>query len=137
MTALLRWALVPLSAVAVWYLTFIFGLAAVGVLDTLCPADLMVSGLCTAWWHAPAVETLILACTVIVAVGLVILPGLIAPAWKFPVALIAYGCGAAFAIYVAIASFGSFWKPFIASALSGSAALWMAATRWRKRSRTA
>jgi hypothetical protein len=135
LTTLARWLLVPLSAIAVWYAVFLLGFAGIGLLDHFCPPDLVVSGACTASWHYPAVEVLILLCTALVSVGIVLVPALVAPAKRLHVAALAYGCGAAFAIYAA--SGGSLWGPFAAAALCGSGALWFAAARWRGPGRSA
>jgi hypothetical protein len=129
MIKLVRWLSVPIAAIAVWYVVLLIGIALVGVLDSLCPPDLVVSGLCTAPWYGPVFEALLLICTAAVAAALVIVPALVAPAHQFGVAVIAYSCGAVVAVYVAFGAFA--WGPFVASALSGSAALWLAAAKWR------
>src|SRR5215470_2026939 len=130
MMNLLRWVMVPVAGITIWYAVLLLGLAGVTALDWLCPPELVDSGMCMAPWHAPAVEALILICTAAVSVGIVMLPALVAPARRFGVAMVAYGCGAAFAVH--IASSGSLWGPVVVSGVSGSAALWLAASRWRK-----
>src|SRR5262245_23856301 len=104
---ILRWLTVPLAGIAVWYVTLLVGFGAVSVLDALCPPQLVVSGLCTASWYEPAFEALLLVCTALVAAGVVLVPALVAPAHRFRVAMIGYGCGATFALYAA--SGGSMW----------------------------
>ena len=126
----LRWIAVPLSAIAVWYGLLLLGIASVGVLDSLCPAELMISGVCTAPWYELAFDALVLVYTGLVSAGVVLIPGFLAPSHRFYVALSAYVAGACFAIYVA--SMGSVWAPFATSAVSGSAALWLAASTWRR-----
>lgn len=128
---LVRWALVPLSGIAVWYAVLVLGIVGSVVIDSFCPPELVVSGACTATWHSPAVETLMLLCTAIVSAAVVVIPALVAPARRFEVAVLAYGCGAAFALYAA--SLGYLWRPFFVAALGGSASLWLAAAKWRKR----
>jgi hypothetical protein len=131
---LMRWALVPLSGIAVWHAVLVVGIASISFLDRFCPPELMVSGLCTAAWHAPAVEALILLCTAIVSAGIVIIPAYVAPAKRFRVAALAYGCGAVFALYGA--SDGDFWGPFFMAGLTGSASLWfIASSRHDRRDR--
>jgi hypothetical protein len=129
MVTILRWLTVPLAGVAVWYTTLLLGFGAVSVLDSFCPPELVVSGMCTAPWHEPAVEALVLVFTALVAAGVVLVPAVMAPAHRYRVATIGYGCGAAFALYVASA--GSMWRPVLVSAVSGSAALALAAWKWR------
>jgi hypothetical protein len=94
-----RWLLVPVAAAGIWYVALLSGLVAVGVLDALCPADEMVSGLCTAPWHATAVDVLIVAYAAVTAFGIVVVCGFLAPAHKLTVALIAFVCGALFAAF--------------------------------------
>ena len=129
----IRWVLVPFAAVAVWFATWTLGFAGMGLLDSVCPQDLVISDHCTADWYSPAILGLMLVCTSIVAFGVVFVPALVAPAHRFRVALVAFACGAAFAIYMA--SSGELWHAFVVSAISGSAALWVIAPRFRPRAR--
>src|SRR5262245_59079514 len=94
---LARWLLVPVAAAGIWAVALLSGLAAVGVLDALCPAEEMISGFCVAPWHATAVDVLIAAHAAATAFGIVVGCGFLAPAHKFTVALIAFWCGAVFA----------------------------------------
>jgi len=131
MTILARWALVPLSGLAVWLAVLLLGIVGYGVLDSLCPPELMVSGACTARWHGPGVDALVLLCTALASAGVVIVPARVAPGRRFHVALAAFTVGAVFALYVARG--GSLWGPFFAAALAGSAGLWLVASRWSAR----
>ncbi len=133
MAIALRWIGVPLSGLAVWYGTLVLGVAAMLVLDALCPPELMVSGACTASWYFPALYGLIMFFSGVVALGIVVVPALIAPAFRFGVAVVAFATGAAFAVYFAAHDW-SLWGPFLAAALGGSLGLWAASTRWRTRS---
>src|SRR3989442_8658829 len=129
MRRLIRWILVPLSGVATWHAVLVLGILGVDVLDRLCPPDLVVSGMCTARWHAPAVEALILVCTGIVSLGVVLVPATVAPSHRLRVARLAFGFGATFATYFAISA--GAWGPFAVAAVAGSAALWLATSHWR------
>ncbi len=120
----LRWTFVPIAGALVWFGTLFLGLAGLDLLDRLCPPEHVVSGMCTASWHRPAVDGLTIVCALLAAVGIVLVPARIAPSNRFTVAFVAYLCGAAFAVYVATS--GSMWGPFIAAAIGGSAALWFA-----------
>jgi hypothetical protein len=51
-----RWALVPVTAFGVWFGTLLIGIGGSSLLDSLCPPDLMISGICTAPWHGPAMH---------------------------------------------------------------------------------
>jgi hypothetical protein len=128
---LVRWALVPLSAIAVWYAVLVMGIVGISLLDRFCPPELMVSGACTASWHAPAVDALVLLCTAAVSAGIVVIPTYVAPAKPFLVAALAFACGAAFALYAV--SDGDLWGPFFVAGLTGCASLWFVAWRWRIR----
>lgn len=130
MKQLVRWILVPLSGIAVWAAVLVLGIAGVDLLSRLCPPALMVSGLCTASWHAPAVEVLILLCTAVVSAGIVLIPAFVAPSNRFRVATFAFACGTVFGLYAA--SGGSMWGPFFVAASAGSASLWLAASKWRR-----
>ena len=126
-----RWLLVPVAAAGIWYVALLSGLVAVGVLDALCPAEQMISGFCTAPWHATAIDVLVGAYAAATAFGIVVVCGFLAPANKFTVALIAFICGAVFAAFAA--SEGTMWAPFTAAAVGGSAGLVLASSRWRNR----
>jgi len=128
----LRWALVPVSALAVWYAVLLIGIGAVSVLDAMCPPELVVSGACTAPWHGPAVEALFVVCAALAALGIVTVTALVAPTHKRAVASAAFACGAAFAVYVARA--GDLWAPFLAAALGGAVGLWIRSARSRRNS---
>ena len=107
------------------------GIAGISLLDRFCPPDLMVSGACTATWHAPAVEGLVPLRTAMVSAGIVLVPAYVAPARRFLVAALAFGCGAAFALYAA--SDGDLWGPLFVAGVTGSASLWFLASKWRIR----
>lgn len=129
MAKLVRWALVPMAVLSVWYTVLFLGMAGLSVVDAFCPPELVISGACTAAWHAPVVNALVLVCTAVAAVGIVIVPALVAPTHRLLVAGLAYGCGALFAVYAA--SGGTLWGPFFVAAIGGSGALWLASSWWR------
>ena len=126
MNATARWFFVPISAVAVWYTVIFLGIGGIGVLDWMCPPDRMVSDVCTADWHAPAVDAWMLVCVAIAATGIVLVPSRMAPSHRFRVAAAAYATGAAFATWAA--QHGTLWAPFCVAGVSGGAALWLV---WR------
>jgi len=73
-----------------------------------------------------------LLCTAAVSAGIVVIPALVAPSRRFRrVAILAFTCGAAFALYAA--SGGSLWGPFFVAVLTGSASLWFVGSKWRAR----
>jgi hypothetical protein len=113
----LRWILVPVTAFSVWAALLLTGLMGVDVLDSLCPPDLMISGLCTAWWHRPAITGLEMICAGLAAAGFVALPARVAPAHRVNVALVCFVLGALFT--VELASSGQMWAPSAVAALVG------------------
>ena len=116
MTAL-RWILVPVTAFSVWAAILLTGLIGVDLLDSLCPPDLMISGLCTAWWHRPAMTGLEMICAGLAAAGFVALPTRVAPAHRVTVALLCFVLGALFT--VELATSGEMWAPSTVAALVG------------------
>jgi hypothetical protein len=132
MTRILRWSGVPLAGLAVWYGTLLLGIASVDLLDALCPPELVVSGACTASWYDPAFYSLTSFFSGLVAIGIVLVPALIAPAFRFHIAVLAFSTGAAFAVYFTILDH-SLWAPFVAAALGGSFGLWLAFVWWKRR----
>jgi hypothetical protein len=90
----------------------------------------MVSGLCTAWWHQPAMTLLETVCAGMAAGGIVLVPALVAPAYRIQVAAVFFTAGAVFATSLARA--GGMWAPFGAAAVTGAMALYAGATRWRQ-----
>jgi hypothetical protein len=116
-----RWMLVPVTAFAVWIGTLLIGIGGSTLLDSLCPPDLMVSGLCTASWHRPAMAGLEMACAAIAAVGFIVLPARVAPAYRVQVAVGCFLVGALLTFELAIA--GALWWPAAVAAVAGAMAL--------------
>jgi hypothetical protein len=127
----LRWALVPVAAFAVWFGTLLLGIAGSSLLDSLCPPDLMISGICTATWHGPAMKALEIVCAAIAAVGFIALPAAIAPAYHIPVAVGCFVVGGLLTIELAIA--GALWAPAAVAAVAGVTTLWSTISRSRRR----
>jgi hypothetical protein len=125
-----RWALVPVTAFAVWFGTLVLGIGGSSLLDSLCPADLMVSGICTAPWHRPAMAALEIVCAAIAAVGFVALPATVAPAYQIPVAVGCFVVGGLLTIELAIA--GALWAPAAVAAVAGVTTLCVTISRSRR-----
>jgi hypothetical protein len=126
---IVRWLLVPPAAFAAWVGALLLGLAGINALDALCPPDLMISGVCTAAWHPPAMRVLEAVCAAVAAAGVVVAPALIAPAYRVAVATICFFAGAAFAVFMAWA--GGLWIALAAAALSGTTVWYVCVRRWR------
>jgi hypothetical protein len=120
-TTVVRWLLVPVTAFAVWVVVLMLGIGGSSLLDSLCPPDLMISGVCTAPWHRPAMAALEMICAGLAAVGFVVLPAKVAPAYRAYVAVVCFVIGGLLSIELAIA--GDLWAPAGVAALAGTIAL--------------
>jgi hypothetical protein len=127
-----RWALVPVTAFAVWFGTLSIGIGGSSLLDSLCPPDLMISGICTAPWYEPAMTALEMVCAAIAAVGFIALPAMVAPGYHPPVAVGCFVVGGLLTIELAIA--GALWAPAAVAAIAGVTTLWLTISRSRRRS---
>jgi len=129
MMPVVRWLLVPLTALAVWVGTLLIGIGASSLLDSLCPPELMVSGLCTAPWHRPAMAAVEMICAGIAAAGFIALPVRVAPAYRTQVAVACFVAGGLFTIQLAIA--GAMWAPAVVAAAVGAIVLGRTISRAR------
>jgi hypothetical protein len=128
MSTAVRWLLVPLTAFAVWVGTLLIGIGGVSLLDSLCPPDLMVSGLCTAAWHRPAMAGLEMVCAGVAAVGFIVLPAKVAPSRRGQVAVVCFVIGGLLTAGLAVA--GALWWPSAVAAVAGIITLRLTTKRW-------
>ena len=128
----MRWALVPVTAFGVWLGTLLIGIGGSSLLDSLCPADLMISGICTAPWHEPAMTALEMVCAAIAAVGFIVLPAAVAPAYDVQVAVGCFVVGGLLTIELTIA--GGLSAAAAVAAIAGVTTLWLTILRSRRRS---
>ena len=126
---LVRWLLVPVTAFAVWAGTLLLGIAGSSLLDSLCPPDQMVSGVCTASWHRPAMAALEMLCAAIAAGGFIALPAAVAPAYRVRVGAACFVVGGVLTIELAIA--GALWAPAAVASIAGILTLWAVISRSR------
>lgn len=85
-----------------WYIGFFVGVALLSAAINLCPAESMVSGICTAPWFRYA-EALIFCVSVALAACLVVaLPALVAPRGRLAVACAAFVVGLIVAVYLLV-----------------------------------
>lgn len=117
----IRWLLVPVIALTVWFGTLLMGIAGSTLLDSLCPPELLVSGLCTAPWHRPAMASLEMICACFAAVGFIVLPVKMAPAYRPFVGVVCFVVGGLLTFQLAIA--GALWLPSAVAAIAGVVAL--------------
>ncbi|MEQ8858471.1 MAG: hypothetical protein RIC56_07485 [Pseudomonadales bacterium] len=127
---ILRWMLVPVTAVAVVALAVVGSRWAVSIVDGRCPVDRMVGGACVEPWHTGAVETAIYGGVAFGAFGLVLFPALVAPNLKRTVAVVGLllGIGGAAGFYL-MTRWEVLLAPLAVAAASGALALWRTWTR--------
>src|SRR5712691_9696202 len=96
----LRWILVPVVCVAVWFVAFFLGLFILRYAASFCPKDQMVSGICTAPWWRP-VEKIIFYFSIGLSAILVVTAGFfVAPAARAVVAWLVFGIGSIVAFWL-------------------------------------
>jgi hypothetical protein len=91
------------TAFAVWFGILLIGIGGSTLLDSLCPPDVMISGICTAPWHEPAMTALETVCAAMAAVGFIALPAAVAPAYRIVVAVGCFVVGGLLTIELAVA----------------------------------
>jgi hypothetical protein len=98
----LRWLAIAPALLACWYLALYVGLLALSFVQSLCPAELMISSVCTASWY-PDAEKAVMCLGAALAAALMVLAGaILAPSGKQAVALVIYILGLAAAHYLAV-----------------------------------
>jgi len=122
---LFRWVMVVPAGVLSWYVALFAGVMAASALDHFCPADQMESGMCIAWWHRYAVDTIVIVFAAIAAFLVVLCATLAAPSHKLKVAWVAFSSGCVFALYAV--SQTKAVAAFIAAVLSGLVAVFCVA----------
>jgi hypothetical protein len=125
----LRWILALVLAPVGYVAAFVMAGLLVQLMSRFCPAELQVSGVCTASWY-PVAEMISLAvATAIGAAVWVVLPVLVAPAHRSKVAWVAFASGTALAVWF-VSQFGSeFALPFASALIGGSTAALITASR--------
>ncbi|MEW6403662.1 MAG: hypothetical protein AB1649_17845 [Chloroflexota bacterium] len=93
----IRWLCVPLAA-AGYLVPMLLGLGFYVVGNKLCPADQMVSGVCTAPWFLYSSRILLFVAPSIGAIFIILGAALIAPSNRRLVALLALAAGAGYAL---------------------------------------
>jgi len=119
----LRWLLVIASPAAALACAFGAALLLISLLKWFCPAALMISGMCTAPWYAPA-EVAALSIAALVGGALfVYLPARLAPIRAESVAWVAIGAGCAYATAFLWQGGASLVVPFVAAGAGGALAI--------------
>jgi hypothetical protein len=112
----LRWLLVPISAAVGCWSGIALAVLLHSAFTALCPAGLLVSGLCRASWFPAAEAFAQYTGAALGAVLAVLLPYLLAPSHKRSVAIAAFLLGAAFASAFVVAGLDA-W-PYAACAIA-------------------
>lgn len=95
---------VPLAAWAAWAITVAATVGLYSVVETFCPVDQMVSGMCVAPWFRRAAQAVFWTGSALAAVLIPIACTVVAPAHRRRVALVTFVVGALVALAMAIAA---------------------------------
>ncbi len=96
----IRWVLVPPSALFGFYLAFFGSLYLLGLMERFCPEEEIISETCMAQWYLLAENAMISFGAALAAVFVVLFPSLLAPNYRFRVAVMAYCLGALAAVWL-------------------------------------
>jgi len=118
-----RWLLVVPSAFVGWYIGVIVPILIFKANEALCPTHYLVSGMCHSPWSAWIEGVAIIIGSVLAGALVVLLPALIAPTHRKPVALIAYVIGLACSLFVLILML-DLWYAVVSAAVAGGVSLW-------------
>lgn len=129
--SVLRWLCVAPAAIAGWLLALVIALAVLGLVDSLCPPEEMVSGMCGAPWYPLASRAVVCFGAGLSALLVVGLAAWVAPSHRRVVAWASFGLGAAIAIVLAGVASDVFSAELL-SALGGGL-LGVALARWLAR----
>lgn len=123
----IRWALVPVAALAAWGAALVIGVLLHDTATRLCPESYMISGACVApWW--PVADAVVLIGGAAFAAALIVLStSYTAPSHRPRVAAVVYGFGAAWAVVMAIA--GAAYLALPAAGIAGAWAVWLVRRR--------
>ena len=88
------------------------------VAHRFCPPEAIVSGACTASWHAPVELTIMAVSTALAAFFIVGVSAWLAPLHRLRVAVVIYAGGVAYAIYFAAET--GLWPCLISAAAAGA-----------------
>lgn len=120
-----RWVITIPSAIVGFYIGLTVGYLIHSAGEKACPAEKIISGHCVAPWMRVVTEVAVALGSAIAAFLVVLLPFLVAPAYKLHVAMVAFIGGLSVAIYFIIAGdVSSMLLPFVFAFFAGIVALW-------------
>ena len=112
-----RWAAVLPAALVAWHFALFLGVAALSFLESFCPPELVISGMCTASWF-PTAEKIVFWLAAALAAGLIVVSvGVVAPAKKVWAAYASLLFGSAIALWLAVETHA--WGEFVSAVLAG------------------
>ena len=120
---IVRWVLMVPAAVVAWFVALFLGVALLGGLTRLCPANQMVSGMCTAPWYDGASEMAIAFGAAMAAAFSLIACTAIAPTHKRVSAIITFVGGVLVAVAMGLAS--GEYASLVAAVVTGAGVLWL------------
>ncbi len=113
----LRWVLTPIASIAAWYVALFVGIIMLGIAESFCAADEMISGMCVAPWFRAVESGIFCSSTAMSAVFVVTAAFSVAPAAKARIAWLAYFIGAIVAFIFALGT--SAWGMFASAVIAG------------------
>ena len=116
-----RWAAVVPISIGSWYLALIIGLAVRALVESLCPEEQMVSGMCTANWFLTAEKFMFCCGAALSAFFVVASASFVAPAEKSLVSCVALAAGSAVAPLFAVQAHA--WAEFVSAIAAGALAV--------------
>ena len=114
----LRWLLVLPAVCAAWAISVLSGYALLSYVESLCPPELLVSGMCTAEWFPGAEKAVFCFSTALAATLVVLATVIVAPLHKGRAAWIAFAGGAMAAIPMGIAA--QAWLELLSALMAGA-----------------
>jgi hypothetical protein len=126
----LRWAFVPFLAPLGYIVAVLTASVLTQVLQRLCPANMVVSGMCTASWYSDAEIAAFAFATGVGAMLWVLLPTLAAPGHRRHVAWIAYVLGAIYATWFISQVGAGFAIPFGSALATGAISAMLISSRY-------
>ncbi len=129
---MMRWLLVPVSAVAIAGLGFATGRWIVSAAGHRCAPEFHAGGACVESWHTGLIETVVYAGLIVTVPALIIVPVLIAPALRRTLAIIVASIllGSLFTFY-RVTGWAELLAPLIVAALCAAVTLWWIWSRSR------
>lgn len=108
--------MVPVAILA-WYAVFLFGMALIMGIGSLCPPKEVISGSCVAWWAPYAERAAFIFCAGLAAFLVVVSSAMVAPSHRNKVARLSFGLGliAAVIMSLSLVTFGE----LIAATIAG------------------